>query len=333
MGLINDFKRLLFAKKAVTKSAMNKVADAGKEKGEEFADMADDLMDKAKDKAEDIGEQLKGAAESTMETAKETIDHFFGEEEEKPAPPPVDKSIKDSDFDLNFMEKKEIDTTEFVEPNPASKAEPTAKPKSEMAAKLEQVGSEVIDKSQKVAEKVGAKVLDAGEEFMEKFGETAEKVGGVVLEKSGDVVDKAKDLAEDIGSKILEAKEELAAKAAAEMGEPVENTDSLIDQVKNLADKIEDKVKGKVDLDAYSDKPHDAGEDLLADKGSFFEKAARFADGDYQMKGKEESTPGELKIGENPDFKAKPKEGTVKGFEDLDGDGNELIDDAIIDEE
>ena len=40
---------------------------------------------------------------------------------------------------------------------------------------------------------------------------------------------------------------------------------------------------------------------------------------------------GDLSIGENPDFKA-PKKGTVKGFEDLDGDGDELIDDAIIEE-
>lgn len=45
----------------------------------------------------------------------------------------------------------------------------------------------------------------------------------------------------------------------------------------------------------------------------------------------EEST---LELKPIEDFKPKPKkEGNVPGFEDHDGDGNEIIDDAIIDDD
>ena len=36
---------------------------------------------------------------------------------------------------------------------------------------------------------------------------------------------------------------------------------------------------------------------------------------------------------ENPDYKPKKDDGKATGFDDLDGDGDEIIDDAIIDEQ
>ena len=39
-----------------------------------------------------------------------------------------------------------------------------------------------------------------------------------------------------------------------------------------------------------------------------------------------------MQIKKDPDYKPKEKEGKVRGFEDQDGDGDEIIDDAIIDE-
>ena len=37
-----------------------------------------------------------------------------------------------------------------------------------------------------------------------------------------------------------------------------------------------------------------------------------------------------MKITKDPEYKKEEKEGTVYGFEDMDGDGDEIIDDAII---
>jgi len=92
--------------------------------------------------------------------------------------------------------------------------------------------------------------------------------------------------------------------------------------------KIKDKISG--DNEEFADKPLDMGNSELNKHESFWDKAKLFAEGDHHMKGKQPK-PGEMTIGENPDYKA-PGKGKVKGFDDGDGDGDELIDDAIIDD-
>ena len=72
----------------------------------------------------------------------------------------------------------------------------------------------------------------------------------------------------------------------------------------------------------------DTSESTLSGTGSFFDRAARFADGDYNNEGGKEMT-----IGSNPDATEKPKGGLIHGFGDADGDGDSLIDDAIIEED
>ncbi|MBK7335637.1 MAG: hypothetical protein IPJ00_05510 [Saprospirales bacterium] len=69
----------------------------------------------------------------------------------------------------------------------------------------------------------------------------------------------------------------------------------------------------------------------LSGKDDFFEKAKRFAEGDYHNTGKKEE--GKITLSQDPDHVAKKKkEGEIKGFDDHDGDGDHLIDDAIIDD-
>ncbi|MDP4712267.1 MAG: hypothetical protein NWR67_03265 [Saprospiraceae bacterium] len=72
-----------------------------------------------------------------------------------------------------------------------------------------------------------------------------------------------------------------------------------------------------------------ASDDSLLDAhGDFFSKAAAFASG----KPSDSNTPQpDMAIEVDPDYQPRPKTGTVPGFEDLDGDGNELVDDAILD--
>jgi hypothetical protein len=64
---------------------------------------------------------------------------------------------------------------------------------------------------------------------------------------------------------------------------------------------------------------------------SFFDKAERYASGDYA----DEGTPAgkDVTIRKDPDYKPKENTGKVKGFDDLDGDGDEIIDDAILDDD
>lgn len=65
-----------------------------------------------------------------------------------------------------------------------------------------------------------------------------------------------------------------------------------------------------------------AGDSLLSGMDGFFEKAKRFVEDDTVRIRQDQDAP-----------KRKPSNDKVYGFEDLDGDGNPLIDDAILDDE
>ena len=210
---------------------------------------------------------------------------------------------------------------------------------SDMADKFgetaEKIGGTILQNSEKAMDKaadftenVGKNVIETSGKLADKFGETAEDVGEALFEKGGEALEKAKGFATNIGSKILGAKDELLAKAEAEAAKSGDSADSLIDKMKNLNQKLEDKISGN--NQQFADKPLDTGGSEFSKHDSFWEKADRFAKGDYHMKGKEPK-PGELTIKDNPDYKA-PDKGKVKGFNDGDGDGDELIDDAIVEE-
>jgi ElaB/YqjD/DUF883 family membrane-anchored ribosome-binding protein len=183
-----------------------------------------------------------------------------------------------------------------------------------------------MDKAAEFTEGVGKKVMESGGKLADKFSETAEDVGEVLFEKGGEAVEKAKGFISDLGSKILKTKDDLVSKAEEEATKSGEGADSLIDKMKNLNQKLEDKISGN--NQKFADKPLDTGGSEFSKHESFWDKAEKFAKGDYHMKG-EQSKPGEMKIQQNPDYKASDK-GKVKGFDDKDGDGDELIDDAIV---
>ena len=134
-------------------------------------------------------------------------------------------------------------------------------------------------------------------------------------------MEKAKEVAENLGAKLLKARDELVKKAEEEAAKTGETPKDLADKLAEINQRIEDAISSN--NTKFADKPLDLGGSELEKHDSFFEKAKRFADGDYQSK-----KPRITK--DQPD--AKSGSGKVKGFEDLDGDGDEIIDDAIIDE-
>jgi hypothetical protein len=104
-----------------------------------------------------------------------------------------------------------------------------------------------------------------------------------------------------------------------------EKLDSFLDEVEKKSvelDEIEKQEKEK-----YTGPMDYRGKSLLDDKDDFFEKAKAFADGrPFPPKGMSIE-----KSAANPPNKDDKRK--VYGFEDLDGDGDEIIDDAIIDEQ
>ncbi len=323
--MLNELKRLLFGAKAVVKSTADKAVEAGKEAGEELADKSGELLDKAMHKVEEIGGQVMDKAGSAFETAKgavdEIVDDIWKAAEKKQtadagamsATPPTSQFGEEGEPVLD-------ETTGAATPPPADQPD--------LKGKVEQIGHKVIE----TAEEIGAKVMDKANEVSGKIFDSSgdvseqimhkvEDIGGKVMEAGGDLWEKARQFSGSVMDKAHEMVEK-AQEAAAKEGD----LDDTLKKAREMGDEIEQKAKG---AGGFVHDPVDTKDSLLEGKDSFFEKARRFAEGDYHGTG---SKPQVTKP-EEPAAPAPPKEGKTKGFDDLDGDGNDIVDDAIIEDQ
>jgi hypothetical protein len=271
--------------------------------------------------------QASAFAQRTAQSIEDLFDTSPDEvssnmEKKAPTPPPASPSdSKNSsttpppDTNRGALDFSTIDHPDELELKPLEKST------------IEKVGEKVLDttleagkKVEHAAEEIGHKVLDAGEIAAEKFKETAEQVGAKVIEKGGEFLERAKEF----GSHLLHKAEEAAKKAQEERAKEGPGTlDQLIQKAKDLGEKLEEKASDK--NRQFTDSLKDAKANDLNTHDDFFEKARRFADGDHHATSK---TP---QISRDPNFKPTDKKGKTHGFEDIDGDGDDLIDDAIVD--
>jgi hypothetical protein len=183
--------------------------------------------------------------------------------------------------------------------------------------------SPIVEKAEAISEKVGEKILGKDRENLKKAEEISEKVGEKVIETGKKAADKGKEVSEKVGEKILEVKDKIVDKAK-------EVTDKLgdkLDETIKKAEKMEAEEKANPTPE-FAEKPIDLDDSLLDDTDDFFSKADSFSKGDYHSFSTEPiiSKP-------KPEEKAEPKTVTndkAAGFEDLDGDGDEIADDAVI---
>ena len=340
MGFFSSIKRLLFAQKAVAKSAAEKTADYAMEKG-------NDLTDKAKDIVEDTGgsimEKTSGLRDAVMNKAEDLMEK--GKDLAEDAIEKGKEFAADaSDIAESAIEKgKNIagDLSDKIGDNEVVKK--AAKVSESVGDKVLTAGETVVGNAKSVSESVGEKVLDAGEKVMDKAASISEDIGSVVLDKGADVMDRAKDLSEQIGHKALDVADDVVARAKDFAGDMSEKLEATIEQAQKM--EAEEALQPKKD---FADDTLDVEGSLLEDTDDFFSKADKFASGEYDAfsEGKItiQNTDGmELKASDAPskpalDYDA-ATDATIDsgakaaGFEDLDGDGNELIDDAIISEE
>ncbi|MCF8238498.1 MAG: hypothetical protein K9I85_10110 [Saprospiraceae bacterium] len=185
----------------------------------------------------------------------------------------------------------------------------------------EKTGSKILEQGKRVEEgieEIGEKVLSAGEHVAEKAGQLAEKVGGEIMEKGGALLDKAKEMLKDTTDKAGEEAGKLFDKAQEEAAKhDLEKAAQKAEELARKARFESESPQGKSHLDALDDS-------LLEGKGKggFFEKADEFAKGNYHH--------GEMTV-EPGEPAEKPKgTGPTYGFEDRDGDGDDIIDDAEI---
>jgi hypothetical protein len=171
--------------------------------------------------------------------------------------------------------------------------------------------SDVKSETSSFTEEVGKRVIEG-----------TEKLGQTVLEKADDLADRAGDIAENVGQKVKEGSEILKDRAK----EAVEYLDKKLDETTEKAKQLDAELnKNDQDGDGFADEQADLGKSTLEGSNDFFEKAKRFAEG----KPLEDKTI----ISEHRDENIEKPTYKTYGFEDGDGDGNEMIDDAIIEEE
>ena len=185
--------------------------------------------------------------------------------------------------------------------------------------------SEIGSKINTTTHDIGEKVLTTGDKLMNKAGEISENVGEVVIDKGGVLLEKSKDISENVGSKVLDAKDKMLERAG-----------EVKDQLSEKLEDTMDKADAWVEHEKANPKPQfaedtlDASGSLLEGKDDFFSKADKFAGGDYGA-----FSEGNISV-DSPESLAPAKEfealPPATGFDDLDGDGNEIIDDAIIEE-
>ena len=294
MGIFSEIKKLFWTSSAVAKSAADKGFDTIKDAGEDLMEKSVDLGASLKDKAGDFGgdllEKTEGLGGSIMDKAGD-----------------IGGSLKDKAGDLGG---ELIEKTGGLRDAILHSAEGTMN----MVNK-----SETLKKAAATTEKIGEQVLSKGEELMTKGEEAVGALGSKILGEDNVNVDKLKNFTEQVGDKVMDAKDSLVEKAGEVVGDIQDKIDETV-----IAGKKQDAMEAATpqkDLQEVLDENEGS---LLDGKDDFFSKAAAYADGNYH--GEEE---GKITIEEVTDT-VKKEPARAAGFTDHDGDGNEMVDDAII---
>lgn len=170
------------------------------------------------------------------------------------------------------------------------------------------------------------------DENKSSLGDQVEKTLDKAKEKGGELLDKAVKTSDKVWEKTEQVSEDLwnkAKAAAAKAGEKFEESiDSWLEKAKELDKKIEEE-KDKVDAnrDGWADKSlkdkMKEHESNLKNKDDFFERAARYADGDYSM--------GKPVVTRKPEGNEEDTEGGMTPLPPL-PKKDDFADDAIIDD-
>lgn len=358
MPIFSDLKKLFFGAKSVAKHQGGKAAEAAGKMAEDLRDSGADLIDdtkaaaselageimdkapdyieKGKDALEDLSDKIWREADAAVDKAKamkdeasDAVNSKLEELKPKADPEPVDL---DADFGLSL---EDLGMTEVSEP---------AAPKSGSI----DFEADLIDDPVGNAKKAAAGLKDAAGDAFNKLKETtaaaskaaaeaADPVLNAAAKAGANLKDKVEDISEAVGKEVLEKGDDLLNRGAAIGADLKDKASDFIDHANTEAEKmkLEESIEeakraaevAEARARAFDGKEaaRDTSDSLLSGTDSFFDRASRFADGDYTNEGGKD-----MQIQDNPDATPKEKGGKIAGFLDSDGDGDSLIDDAEI---
>lgn len=213
--------------------------------------VAESAADKAAEKGKELGDEVAEKASETWQKGKDLAEDI-GEK--------IVTSTKEG-----FKEAKEVISDLWEKKDDWTQKSPPPAPPAEE--------TEAFKTGEKIGENVAKtwdKAKTEGKEVLDKAVKTSDKVWEKAEEVSEDVWNKAKNVAEKVGQKFEEG------------------VDGMLEKAKELDKKIEEE-RDKVDAnrDGWADttvkdklKEH---ESTLKGKDDFFERASRYAEGDYSM--------------------------------------------------
>lgn len=330
MGFLNEIKKVLFGAQSLGKSAVNQAVEKGKELGQSLQETSSELLEQARE---------KGAA--VVEKAGDLLNAAFeGEDKKQPDPnaavnpvdqtPPAATNPMPQALDALLAStpppspettNRQLDFDRIDQPDqPGDQGTPRD------PSVLEKLGSKVLDgsleagkKVEELAAKTGDQLLQVGEKVMEQVKGVAGQVGEVLLDQGSQLWEKAQQAGEQLREKTAALMDKADAEAAKAQPNDLDN---LIAKAKEMGDRFEEKAQDT--QRQFTDSLADAKKGGLEQHDDFFAKAKRFADGDHG------AFSNETTIRRDPDHQPDQKGKKTHGFNDGDGDGEDLIDDAII---
>ena len=354
MALFGDLKKLFFGAKSVAKHQASKATEAASELADDLKDQAADLAEDLKDKAADLAakapgyvaqgkEALESLSDKIWEEADAAVDK--GKELRDKASDAVNKKLEDLrpapeaepvDLDAEIgLTLKDLGMTEVSEP---------AAPKSgsiDFEADLIEDPMGSIKQAGEGLKHAASNALERAKEATAGIRESASKGLDAAAHTGANLAGRVGDVSEKVGEQVLEKGDALLSRAAEVGADLKSKTDAFIDHANTEAEKmkLEDSIEearraaeqAEARARAFDGKEgeRDTSESTLSGTGSFFDRAARFAEGDYHDEG---GKP--VRVIDNPDYVAPKKDAAdIAGFLDADGDGDALIDDAEIVEE
>lgn len=326
MSLKDDLKKLLFGAKSAARSASRKAEEQGRKLGEELSEQSKDYYQKAKQRMEDLDDEYRPKVQKKAREAKGFAEELVNEafkSTETPEEETKTRNTNTMDDDKNDKGQPEeapsfedIFTGKTTPPEAEPEKEKSDRKKKfdEFSEEFSKAAGEAGEKAAEISERVGKKVLDASDKINERLFDEGEKLWGKAKEK---------------GSSFMDRFEGFVDKANEEAEK--ESIDDLTKEAKAMDEELERRVKERGQRSNAENLERDRRKDPMGGMDSFFDKAERFAEGDYTGEGV--ASGKDMTIRKDPDYKPKENTGKVKGFDDLDGDGDEIIDDAILDDD
>ncbi|MCP9237271.1 hypothetical protein [Lewinella sp. JB7] len=304
MPLFNDLKRIFFGAKSVAKHQAARAEEAAREVGDELSAQGDELIDLTQQAAREVAARAPEYIDKGKDALRELGDAVFKQADFRPR------------ADRETREGLDIIDEELTLGN-LDESPPAAAPKSGTVSFEDDLTTDTPPEEPAVPREPSA--------FRQVTDATLDSAARAGL--------KAKDAAGKIGDEVLN-------RAAAVGADLKGKTDAFIDHANREAEKIklEESIEqaraaaaqAEARARAFDNKEteRDTDASTLSGTDSFFDRADRFARGDYHNEG---GKP--MRVQDDPDYKPRKKSDLIAGFEDADGDGDSLIDDAVIEEE